>query len=216
MVNNINLFIFVPIFIYKHCKMDKTTLTPEESLLLISKTIEEIKKRFQENGHIIVFWGCLTFMVFFSQYVFSLTGLYKKFDIIWTTILFPLGAIYMLYIWIKEKKQNKPKTIVGNILATMGGVVGMNLLIMGFFFSNKIGEAMAPFFIILLALLIIVSGISIKFKPLIIGGILLNLIGLGTFFFDRDYHGFSMMLGSVVGFIIPGILLNRANKKEHV
>jgi len=29
-------------------------ITPEESLLLISKTIEETKQRFQENGHIII------------------------------------------------------------------------------------------------------------------------------------------------------------------
>ena len=34
--------------------MDKTTLTPEESLLLITKTIEETKQRFQENGHILI------------------------------------------------------------------------------------------------------------------------------------------------------------------
>jgi len=57
--------------------MDNTMdekITPEESLLLITKTIEETKQRFQENGHIIILWGCLTFMVFFSQYVFSLTG----------------------------------------------------------------------------------------------------------------------------------------------
>jgi hypothetical protein len=70
--------------------------------------------------------------------------------------------------------------------------------------------------IILLAIMIIISGVSIKFKPLIIGGILLNLIGISTFLVGREYHGFSLMLGSVVGFIIPGILLNIAKKKEHV
>ncbi len=61
MVNKINLFIFVSIFIFKHKTMDKTmdktTLTPEESLLLITKTIEETKKRFEENGFIIIILG---------------------------------------------------------------------------------------------------------------------------------------------------------------
>jgi hypothetical protein len=196
--------------------MDEKKLTPEESLLLISKTIEETKERFKENGHILVFWGIITFTVFFSQYILVELDLYKVFDIIWTTILFPLGGIYMIYIWIKEKKKNKPKTIIANILQNLGWIVGMNLLIMGFFFSGKLGEAMGPVFLILLALMIIVSGLSIKFKPLIIGGALLNLIGLATFFFDMDYHGFSMMLGSVVGLIIPGILLNNARRKENV
>jgi len=74
--------------------MDERSFTPEESLLLISRTIEETKQRLQENGHIIIFWGVLLFTVFFSQYLFELIGWHKKFDIIWTTVLFPLGAIY--------------------------------------------------------------------------------------------------------------------------
>ena len=194
--------------------MDKTNLTPEQSLLLISKTIEETKERFKENGHILVFWGTLTFIVFGSQLILSLLEFYKY--TIYPVYLFPIGGIYMFYIWIKEKKQNMPKTIIANILQNLGWVVGMNLLIMGFFFSSKLGEAIGPVFLILLALFIIVCGLSIKFKPLTICGALLNLIGLGSFFLDRDYHGFSMMLGAVVGFIIPGILLNIARRKENV
>jgi len=195
--------------------MDKTTLTPEESLLLITKTIEETKERFKENGHIIVFWGILILIVIGSQFILSLLEFYKF--TMYPVYLYPLvGGVYMIYIWIKEKKKNMPKTIIGNILNSIGWIVGMNLMIMGFFFSGQLGEAIAPVFLILLALMIIVSGLSIKFRPLTIGGALVNLIGLGSFFLDRDYHGFSMMLGSVVGLIIPGILLNYARRKENV
>jgi hypothetical protein len=194
--------------------MGKEVLRPEESLLLISKTIQDAKKRFEANGHILVFWGTLTIIIFGSQLILSLLELYKY--TMYPVYLFPLGTIYMIYVWIKEKKKNLPKTIIGNLLGTMGWVIGMNLMIMGFLFTNKLGEATAPVFLILMAMFIIVAGISIKFKPLAIGGVLLNLIGLGTFFFDIDYHGFSMMLGMVVGLIIPGLLLNNARRKDHV
>jgi hypothetical protein len=194
--------------------MEKTTFTPEESLLLITKTIEETKERFKENGHILVFWGTLTFIVFGSQLILSLLELYKF--TMYPVYLFPLGGIYMFYIWKEEKKNNKPKTIIGNILGNLGWIVGMNLMIMGFLFSDKLGEAMAPVFLILFALFIIVCGLTIKFKPLTIGGVLVNLIALGSFFLDRDYHGFSMMLGALVGMIIPGILLNIARRKAYV
>ena len=197
--------------------MEKNILSPEESLLLITKTIEETKQRFKENGHIIILWGVLTLIVFGSQYLFSITGLYKKFDIIWTCILFPLGAIYtFLYTRKEVKKKQLPKTLLLRVIGTMGWAVGLNLMVMGFLFSRQLGDAMAPVFIILLALSMIVIGASIKFKPIFIGGILLNLIGLGSFFLTRDYHGFSLMLGAVVGLIIPGILLNIAKKKENV
>jgi len=194
--------------------MGNSTLTPEQSLLLITKTIEETKERFKENGHILVFWGILMLIVIGSQLILSLLELYKF--TMYPVYLYPLGGVYMIYIWIKEKKKNMPKTIIGNILGNIGWIIGMNLMIMGFFFSSKLGEAMGPVFLILFALFIIVCGLSIKFKPLTIGGVLVNLIGLGSFFLDRDYHGFSMMLGAVVGFIIPGILLNIARRKAYV
>ena len=194
--------------------MENSTLTPEQSLLLITKTIEETKERFKENGHILVFWGILMLIVIGSQFILSLLELYKF--TMYPVYLYPFGGVYMIYIWIKEKKQNMPKTIIGNILGNLGWIFGMNLMIMGFFFSGKLGDAMAPVFLILFALFINVCGLSIKFKPLIIGGVLVNLIGLGSFFLDRDYHGFSMMLGAVVGLIIPGILLNYARRKENV
>ncbi len=190
-------------------------LTPEESLKLITQTIEDTKDKFKESGHILVFWGILILIVIGSQFILSLLELYKF--TMYPVYLYPLvGGVYMIYIWIKEKKKNMPKTIIGNILKSIGWIVGMNLMIMGFFFSGQLGEAIAPVFLILLALMIIVSGLSIKFRPLTIGGALVNLIGLSTFFLDRDYHGFSMMLGAVVGLIIPGILLNYARRKENV
>ena len=194
--------------------MENSTLTPEQSLLLITKTIEETKERFKENGHILVFWGILMLIVIGSQLILSLLELYKYTMI--PVYLYPLGGVYMIYIWVKEKKKNVPKTIIGNILGNIGWIIGMNLMIMGFLFSDQLGDAMGPVFIILLSLMVIVSGLSIKFRPLTIGGALVNLIGLGSFFIDRNYHGFSLMLGAVVGLIIPGLLLNIARRKAYV
>lgn len=194
--------------------MENSTLTPEQSLLLISKTIEQTKNRFKESGHIFIYWGTLTVIVFGSQLILSLLELYKFAR--WPVYLFPLSIFYMIYIWIKEKKKNRPKTYIGNSLGYLGWAVGINLMIMGFFCWDKLGEAIAPVFIVLFALFILVCGLFIRFKPLIIGGIAVNIIGLGSFFIDRNYHGFSMMLMAVVGLIIPGILLNIARRKNHV
>jgi hypothetical protein len=195
--------------------MEKPELTPEQSLLLISKTIEDTKERFKEHGGIFIFWGSLIVIVFGSQLIFSLLKLYKLTML--PIALFPLGAIFTgLYVWREYRKHNIPKTIIGNVLQNIGWVVGMNLMIMGFLFSDVLGDAMGPVFIILLALMIIVSGLSIRFKPLTIGGALANLIGLGSFFFERDYHGISLMAAAVVGMIIPGIMLNLERRKADV
>ena len=195
--------------------MDKTILTPEESLLIITKTIEETKERFKENGHVIIFWGSLMFIVTLSQYILIRLELYK---IHWyPNFLYPLGAIYtFIYAWKEHKKDNLPRTIIGNILGALAWLLGANFMILGFFFSQKLGEAIAPIFLIFLAILVFSSGISIKFKPLIIGGILLNLIGFALFYLDFEYHPLIMSIASVIALIIPGILLNIDQRREHV
>jgi hypothetical protein len=194
--------------------MEKSNFTPEESLLLISKTIEQAKNRFKESGHIFIYWGTLTIIVFGSQLILSLLKFYEY--TMWPVYLFPLSIFYMIYFTVKEKKKNLPKSHIGYVLGNMGWIFGMNLCIMGFFCWDKLGVAMAPVFIIFFALFILMCGLLIRFKPLTIGGLLVNLIGLGSFFIDRNYHGFSIMLMAVVGLIIPGILLNIARRKENV
>ncbi len=194
--------------------MKNSTLTPEESLLLITQTIEETKERFKAHGGILILWGVLTALVFGGQYLLWYLELNEY--MIYTSYLFVIGAIYTgICIWKEKKKHNAPKTILSNVL-NIGWVIGVNFMIMGFFFSEKLGEAGAPVFIILFALMIIVVGLAIRFKPLIVGGALANIMGLCTFWLNGDYHGLSLIIAAIVGMILPGVLLNLSRKKKNV
>lgn len=195
--------------------MDKSTISPEESFQLIAKTIQETKKRFEDNGQLFLIWGLIMFVASLSQFVLTQLELYS---IHWyPNFLYPLGAIYtFIYAFNKYKRKKMPSNLIGNILASLGWMIGLNLMILGFFFSNKLGEAIAPVFLIFLGFFICISGVTIKYKPLIWGGILLNLIGLATFYFEWQYHTLIMAVGSVVALIIPGILLNNKRKRADV
>ena len=200
---------------FEHNRKDKTMLTPEESLILITKTIEDTKNRFKENGHQFIFWGILMFIVTISQ--FLILRLDLNIATGYPALLYPIGGIYSFIYARKEyKKKNLPKTIIGDIIFSLAAIMGANILVLAFFFSQRLGESMAPIFLILLAFFIFISGVAIKYKPLIIGGILLNLIGLSTFYFNWQYHPLIMSIGSVVSLIIPGILLNKNRKRENV
>ena len=196
--------------------MDKTILTPEESLLIISKTIEETKKRFKENGHIFIFWGILILVVALSQYVLIRMGFANKTG--FPCILYPLvGGTYMYIYYRKRHKMNElPKTIIGKVLGTMGWLLGANFMILGFMFWQQLGDVLTPIFIVFLAFWIIITGTSIKSKPLFICGIVINLLAFVTFYFDWQYHPLFMSMAAVIGFIIPGILLNKNKKQANV
>ena len=195
--------------------MEKNNLTPEESLLLITQTIEATKEKFKDAGHIFVFWGILIFIVTLTQFIFIRSGLnnYTGFP----CFLYLIGGVYVWVHYAKiDKKNNAPKTIIGNIIGVLGGVFGVNFMILGFFFFERLGESLFPIFLIFMTFWIILIGVSIKFRPIVICGIIVNIIAFATFFVDWQYQTLFMSLAAVIGFIIPGILFNKAKRQEHV
>lgn len=195
--------------------MDKATLTPEESLYLISKTIETTKKRFKESGHIYIFWGTLIFVVTVVQYYMLRTG--SDIGTGFPALLYPFGGIYtFLYYRRKSNKEKIPRTILGNVLQTLGILLGLNFMVLGFAFWSDLGSNLVPIFLIFLAFWTIITGISIRFNPLLISGIAVNIIGFAAFFIGWQYHFLLLAAAAVIAFIIPGILLNLKSKSDHV
>jgi len=197
--------------------MDKTNLTPEESLLLIAKTIEETnkitieetKKGIKEGSVIYLMWGFLMFFVTLCQFI--IIRLELNIGTGFPALLYTLGAIYTFIDYRKKTKNNdSPKNnLLGNLLFTLGTLFGVNIMIMGIFFGPQLGVAFIPIILILFAFWIIMTGVSIRFKPLFIGGIAINLLAFIPFLIDWQYHFLIMTIASVVGVIIPGILLRK-------
>lgn len=194
--------------------MDKAVLTPEESLFLISKTIEHTKKRFKESGHIYIFWGALMFVVTLSQYL--LISSEASIGAGWPALAYPVGGIYTYMYYRRKHRNNWPRTIIGNVLSTLGMLLGLNFMILGFAFWSDLGDTLVPIFLIFLAFWTIITGRAIKFNPLIIGGIIVNIIGFTAFLIDWHYHFLLLTAASVIAFLIPGFMLNSKNKKENV
>jgi hypothetical protein len=193
--------------------MSSTTFTPEESVLLIAKTIRETKSRFVQSGHIYILWGTLMFAVSLCQYFLVRRELYNYAG--YPCLLYPLAGVYT-WIYNRKKYRNKPKTMLGNILMTLGLLLGFNLMILGFLFFRQLGDTLVPVFLIFLAVFNVITGVAIKHSPMIIGGILINIIGLGLFYIDWQYHSLFMAIAVLIAFVIPGILLNRNQGKNDV
>lgn len=197
--------------------MDKKKLTPEESLSLITKTIEEVnrktieetKKGFKEGSVIYLMWGFLVFFVSLCQFFIIRFELNIATGI--PALLYPLGGLYtFIYFRKKTKNIDFPKNnLLGNLLFALGTLLGANFMIMALFFGPQLGVAFIPVVLILYAFWIIMMGVSIKFKPIFIGGIVINILAFIPFLIDWQYHFLIITAASVVGIIIPGILLRR-------
>jgi hypothetical protein len=75
------------------------------------------------------------------------------------------------------------------------------------------GTEPGPYIILLTGLPTFVSGGIMRFRPLLIGGILFWVFGVVTFFFLLDLRSLIFSVAIITGYIIPGLMLRQSEKK---
>ncbi|MCK4679342.1 MAG: hypothetical protein KAT48_14505, partial [Bacteroidales bacterium] len=109
----------------------------------------------------------------------------------------------------KRLKENKIITYFDSVLkyVWLGFFISLVIVLImpSFgFFSKSVGY---PFIIILLGWGTVISGGILKFKPLIIGGILAWIIAIADFFVSVENQLLMMALATIVAYLIPGYML---------
>ena len=190
--------------------MNTEKLTPEKSLDLISRVINEARNSFEENGFIYMFWGILIALASAAQYIL-LRNEYVNINY-YPYFILPLGGIYTWYYYSK-KKQGKLNQI-GRLISGTWIILGLNMVVLGFFFGSELRQNLIPVILILLSVAIVISGISINSLLLIIAGILINVSSYVGFSLEWIHHPLLMSVVSVVAILIPGIILMINHKRK--
>ena len=184
--------------------MSTEDLTPQKSLELITQVISEAKIKFEENGFIYVFWGAVTAIAAFSQFVLLKLEMYSQ---NWYPyLLMPLGMLYSAYYFSKKRGRSKGNQI-SKIISKTWIFLSINLLILGFVFAPMLEEHLTPMILILLAIGIMVSGIAIRSRLLFFSSIFINASAIVCFFIDWLYQPLLLSIVAVVAILIPGIQL---------
>jgi hypothetical protein len=126
----------------------------------------------------------------------------------------PIGWIVS---WVYYSKKAPSKTNpLGRSLGFLWAIIGINILILGFFFGSFLTTSLIPIILILLGIGIFVSGGIIRVGLLIFSGIILNISGLVCFYLDSQDHPLIMGIAAILAILIPGLLLKLNSKKENV
>jgi uncharacterized membrane protein len=190
--------------------MEEKTLSPEESLKIISQVISQARNKFEENGFIYVFWGILIAIAAFSQFIL----LQKEyFNINWYPyLLMPLGALFTGFYYSK-KKQQSIKNQISKMVSISWLTISVNILILGFIFAPWLKQNLTPIILILLSVGILVSAGTIKSRLLYFSGLIINVSAFICFYLDWVYHPLLMGFVGILAMLLPGILLMVKNKK---
>jgi hypothetical protein len=190
-------------------------LSETESLALITSMIKKTKNHLHDNGFYFLLWGWLVFVASTSQYTLLKMGYPAESNYTWA-ILMPLGGIISMVRGFRDGKKQKVKTYTEEMLNSVLIAFIVALFIVLIFMSIHGGWELAyPMIMMVYGMWLFISGSVLKFKPLIIGGIINFGCCIGGFYIHTYELILLLSFAVLAGYIIPGHLLNAKFKREH-
>ncbi len=186
-------------------------LNQENSLQLIQKMIETSKNNLRDNGIFFLLWGWLVLIASISHFILIKFG----FEYSWIPwpILMIIGTIASVIIGIRIGKKSRVITYFDKMMIYLWyGFFFVVVLIIVMAYMDKISwEVAQPLIIAMYGMGTFVSGGVLKFKPLIIGGVLCWITSIVAFFVPYDFVLLIIAVSIIVSYLIPGYML-RAKK----
>ncbi len=198
--------------------MNKTTLTPEESFNIINKAISNFKMNYKEGAKIFLLWGWLLTLASFSNFIilkilhnkeaYELMGLYSLGN--WV-VFGIIGFIIQFFMLRKVDKNKKVYSYLDTYLTKLGQVTAASFFI-AIILCIKLEIAPPPIMLLIAGIATTTSGLLIKFRPMIIGGMSFFIFSIATTFVSNEYIALIVGVAIICGYLIPGYLLRSAKE----
>lgn len=186
-----------------------------EGLEIIQSMINRAKDKFSENGHLYLLWGWVVFLCSVAQFILLNYFRYEYHYAVWGACW--LVVIYQIFYLAKRKKRDKVRTYTDHIIGYVWLAFVVAMFLMGFLFGRVLGDEyykmISPGFLVLYGIPTFLSGIILRFRPLIIGGIACWLLSVAAVFVQNEYQLLFLSAAMLIAWIIPGYLLRAKFKK---
>jgi hypothetical protein len=199
--------------------MKTNSLTPEESFGIINKAISNFKMNYRESAKIFLLWGWILTLASFSNFIilrilhikeaYNLMGAYSLG--IWA--VFGLAGFVILFFMERQMtREKKVYSYLDGYLKNLWTVTGASFFVAALI-CIKLNIAPPPIMLLIAGLSTTTSGLLIKFKPLIIGGILFFVFGFITTLVLNEYMALIVGAAIICGYLVPGYLLKSAKEQ---
>tara|TARA_R110002072_G_scaffold49477_8_gene134458 strand:+ start:2808 stop:3380 length:573 start_codon:yes stop_codon:yes gene_type:complete len=182
-----------------------------EQIQLIETMIANAKGNIGDSSVFYLLWGWLVFIAAALNYVLLNHTSFENPWIGWMYLMI-LGGIISAVLGYKKGRTKKVQTYPERALKFLwlGFVITLFSVLWG---MGIIGiKATYPILMLMYGLGTFVSGGILKFKPLIVGGILAWICGIIAFYCSFSYQLLLIMLAILFSYIIPGHMM--AQSKE--
>ncbi len=189
---------------------EERTLLPEESLALIAEAIRKTKENFRENSRFFLLWGWL---IAAASLGFFLLRQYTdtRFFFLPFPVLAAAGIVTTL-VWYRQLRAKSPtETYLGYFVNRLWMVVGLSFILVVYI---SVSRGWPPFLytLIVAAIGTMVSGLAMKFRPLVWGGVLFFMAAVAGVYLPDAYLPLLTGLAMMGGYLVPGYLLKSAHE----
>lgn len=184
-------------------KVEDEKLTTEESLNIITEMINKAKGNVKENSVYFLLWGVVITIA--NLGMFTLIQLdYSRPYLVWLIALPAWGLT--IYTGYRQGKRARSTSHLDRITVWLWFSFGIIIFtLVGF--GKLINYQLNPVILLLSAVPTVVSGVIIKFRPLIIGGIVFWLMGIACFLVGGPWQFLIGAFAVTVGYLVPGFML---------
>ena len=177
----------------------------EKQIETINNVINSTKENLKPLSVNFIFWGILITLMSLFHYAFP--SLIHSSQLLFWTALPLIGMILTVYYNIKIRKKAGYETYLSRVIKIIWGVFNLSwIYIIVLSFTLKSFHPVPPI-LFLLSIILIITGLIIKFKPVTIGGIFLTIF---TFYLNFNPE-FNLLLVNIVGvslgMLVPGLSL---------
>jgi len=189
-----------------------------QSFQVIKEMIQISQKKLKNDGVLFILWGWVMFYSGLSGYIVRevlLSHRFEKFLGVFGKVFGLLVVAYTVYyIWRQRKKV---QTYIGISLryvwiSMVGCFVLINLIQYNVLHQINF-ELQHPLFMVIMAFSIVVTGGILRYKLIIIGGILFGIIALISSYFRLSYQLLFESCAWFIAFVIPGHYLYATRKR---
>ena len=189
---------------------EEKLMTGEESLRIISEMINKTKVNISQSSFHLLFWGWLIFACSLSEYLLMKLTSFAHPYYVW---LFVIPGIFVSFIYGFTTGRKERVQTYASMLYMWTWIGFLFAFVTLFIVQSKRMDIVAPYIMILAGLPTFVSGVILKFRPLIIGGICFWVIAIIMSFAGPAVFPLGMPVAVVTGYLIPGYMLK--NRVRH-
>jgi hypothetical protein len=189
-------------------------MSEKESMELIASMINKAKGRVNENGTLYLLWGWLILICCLIQFAGLHFFNYANSYFIWFSTWILL--IYQIFYIRKKRKGSTVKTYMREVNNYVWLVFFICMMLV-FFIEMKLNAyyIFSPLLLVLYGMPTFLSGIILKFKPLIMGAICCWALSVLSVFTPFDYQLLLIALAIISAWIVPGYILKQNFKKRN-